>query len=204
MGNFLILGVALDQLANRDLLTVVARPRRDEQEVLIDRIATALSSRERLEPWTLADIAPTAGLSPAGLLKRFGSRNGILLALSRRWIDSIPDDPQDASPVEEELRAWVARRFGSGGAHAVAYGLVNLIDDLVDEDLRQLLAEGWAKETRYIASLLERLKLRGLSDQVAGASVLFDALNGAMLRSAAQADPFVATRTLDQLLEAWT
>lgn len=175
--------------------------------MLIDRIATALSSRERLEPWTLADIAPTAALSPAGLIKRFGSRNGILLALSRRWIDSIPDGPQDASAVEEDLRAWVAGRFASGGAHAVAYGLVNLIDDLVDEDLRQLLAEGWAKEIHYVASLLERLKLRGLRglrDQGAGASLLFDALNGAMLRSAAQADPLVATRTLDQLLEAWT
>lgn len=170
----------------------------------MDRIASALSTREQLEPWTLADIAPAAGLSPAGLLKRFGSRSGILQALSRRWIDSIPERPQQGSAASEELRAWVAGRFGAGGSHAVAYGLVNLVDDLIDDELRGLLAEGWSKEIHYLASLLDRLDLPGLRDPVAGASLLFDSLNGAMLRSAAEADPPTTTRILDQLLEVWT
>lgn len=182
----------------------MARPRREEQDVLIDRIAAALSSREQLEPWTLADIAPAAGLSPAGLVKRFGSRGGILQALSRRWIASIPDRPQNSTAAEEELRTWVAGRFAAGESHAVAYGLVNLVDDLVDDQLRSLLAEGWAKEIRYLTSLLERLDLAGLRDPMAGATLLFDALHGEMLRSAAEAGQPAASRILDQLLEVWT
>lgn len=170
----------------------------------MDRIASALSTREQLEPWTLADIAPAAGLSPAGLLKRFGSRSGILQALSRRWIDSIPEIPESGSAVEAELRDWVAGRFAGGGPHAVAYGLVNLVDDLIDDELRGLLSEGWGKEIRYLASLLSHLALPGLNDPVAGASLLFDSLNGAMLRSAAEADPPTPTHILDQLLEVWT
>ncbi|WP_370892764.1 TetR/AcrR family transcriptional regulator [Janibacter sp. GXQ6167] len=181
----------------------MARPRREEQDVLIDRIAAALSAREQLEPWTLADIAPAAGLSPAGLVKRFGSRSGILQALSRRWIESIPDGPRAIS-AEEELRTWVAGRFAAGGPHAVAYGLVNLVDDLVDDQLRPLLAEGWGKEMRYLAAMLEQLGLRRLSNPMAGAALLFDALHGAMLRGAVEADLPAPSRILDQLLEAWT
>lgn len=182
----------------------MVRPRRDEQDVLINRIAAALSSREGLERWTLADVAPAAGLSPAGLIKRFGSRGGILRALSNRWIESIPDGPVDPCAAEEELRTWVAGRFAGNDPQGVAHGLVNLIDDLVDADLRDLLAKGWAKEIRYLALLITQLNLRNVRDPAAAAAVLFDALNGVMLRGAVQPDPFAANRTLDHLMEVWT
>lgn len=182
----------------------MVRPRRDEQDVLIDRIAAALGSREELERWTLADVAPAAGLSPAGLIKRFGSRAGILRALSNRWIESIPDGPVGLLAPEEELRKWVAGRFAGDDPQGIAHGLVNLIDDLVDADLRDLLAQGWAKEIRYLASLITQLKLHNVRDPAAAAAVLFDALNGAMLRGAAQPDPYDSTRTLDHLMEVWT
>ncbi|MGV9824577.1 MULTISPECIES: TetR/AcrR family transcriptional regulator [unclassified Gordonia (in: high G+C Gram-positive bacteria)] len=182
----------------------MARPRREEQDVLVDRIAATLSERQQLQPWTLAEISPAVGLSPAGLIKRFGSRSGVLQALSRRWIDSIPGAPHGVVPVEDELRAWVAERFIAGGSHAVAYGLVNLVDDLIDDSLRPLLVEGWGKEISYLSGLLRRLELPGLRDPTRGAALLFDALHGSMLRSAALPDPTAASRTLDELLGAWT
>ena len=191
-------------LVNRDLLTCVVRPRRDEQPVLLERIAVALQERRSLEPWTLAEIAPAAGLSPAGLLKRFGSRQGILVALSRRWIDSIPDSPGGQAAPDSELRRWVERRFSPDGPERVAQGLVNLLDDLVDDRLRGLLAEGWAKEIRYLTALLGRARLPGLSDPGRGACLLFDALNGAMLRHATQPAAPSPAQTLDDLMEAWT
>ncbi|GAA3516282.1 TetR/AcrR family transcriptional regulator [Actinocatenispora rupis] len=182
----------------------MARPRRDDQDVLLDRIATALSNRERLEPWTLAEIAPAAGLSPAGLIKRFGSRGGILLALSRRWIDGIPDGPDDTRTAARELRGWVARRFAGDGPRQVAQGLVNLLDDLVDDELRALLGQGWAKEIRYLAALLAALDLPRLDDPDRGAALLFDALNGAMVRRATRPGSPLPTHVLDELMEAWT
>lgn len=180
------------------------RPRRDEQQVLLERIAGALQERQSLQPWTLAEIAPAAGLSPAGLLKRFGSRQGILAALSRRWIDSIPGSPQEQAVPYSELRRWVERRFSPDGPERVARGLVNLLDDLMDDQLRGLLAEGWAKEIRYLTALLDRVGLPGLSDPSRGACLLFDALNGAMLRHATEPAAPSPAQTLDDLMEAWT
>jgi AcrR family transcriptional regulator len=189
---------------HHDLLTCVARPRRDEQQVLLERIAVAVHERQSLEPWTLAEIAPAAGLSPAGLLKRFGSRQGILAALSRRWIDSIPDSPGGQAAPDSELRRWVERRFSPDGPERVAQGLVNLLDDLMDDQLRGLLAEGWAKEIRYLTALLARARLPGLCDPSRGACLLFDALNGAMLRYATDPAAPSPTQTLDDLMETWT
>ncbi|MCT1615999.1 hypothetical protein [Kocuria marina] len=79
-----------------------------------------------------------------------------------------------------------------------------LIDDLVDEDLRRLLAEGWRLEKAYLTSLLGRCNLPGVKDPDACAAVLFDALNGAALRAAAEARPDPVSQTLDNLLEQWT
>ncbi|MGP3991836.1 TetR/AcrR family transcriptional regulator [Streptomyces sp. 3N207] len=172
--------------------------------MLLKRIGIALQERRSLEPWTLAEIAPTAGLSPAGLLKRFGSRQAILVALSRCWIDSIPAAPLGTSPPEVELRSWVERRFAADGPEGVAQGLVNLLDDLIDDELRELLAEGWAKEIRYLATLLGQMKLSRAGGANQCASLLFDALNGAMLRRATGPAAPGPTQVLDDLLEVWT
>ncbi|WP_083389618.1 TetR family transcriptional regulator [Microbacterium hydrocarbonoxydans] len=42
---------------------------------------------------SLQDVAPAAGIGPAGLIKRFGSKVGLLHALTRRWIQLIPHGP---------------------------------------------------------------------------------------------------------------
>jgi AcrR family transcriptional regulator len=156
-----------------------------------------------MEPWTLAEISPAAKLSPAGLVKRFGSRQGILLALSRRWINAIPTTRVGGRSADEELRSWVARRFAANGPDQVAQGLVNLLDDLLDNHLRELLAEGWAKEIRYLASLLASMGLSRLGDPDRAAAVLFDALNGAMLRGATGPEAPLLTQALHELMEAW-
>ena len=81
----------------------MVRPRRLDDDALLERVADALQQRSSLTPWTLAEIAGQVGLSPAGLLKRFGSRRGVLLALSRRWIDSVPKRSTAAAMIRCEL-----------------------------------------------------------------------------------------------------
>jgi AcrR family transcriptional regulator len=181
----------------------MARPRRDAQEVLLERIATALGRRRSMAPWTLAEISPDAGLSPAGLVKRFGSRQGILLALSGRWIEAIPVAAGGGSSAGAELRRWIARRFAAHGPEQVAQGLVNLLDDLADDQLRALLGKGWAKEIRYLSSLLASMDLPRLGDPDRAAALLFDALNGAMLRCATESEALLVRDTLDGLMEVW-
>lgn len=180
----------------------MTRPQRETQHVLLDRIAQALAARNDIRPWTLADIAPAAGLSPAGLIKRFGSRKGVLLALSRRWIDGIPEQPHGSRPARDELRAWVNDRFAP--EHACAGGLTQLIDDLIDDDLRELLIAGWAREQRYLASLLQACELPGVTDPHSCAALLFDALNGASLRHATHTPHAPVRQNLETLMEMWT
>lgn len=121
-------------------------------------------------------IAPAARLSPAGLLKRFGSRQGILVALSRKWIDSIPDSPDGQTTPGSELRRWVEQRFSPDGPERVAQGL----------------------------ALLGQARLPRLSDPNRGACLLFDALNGAMLRHATEPTAPSPAQTLDDPMETWT
>lgn len=180
----------------------VARPRRDSDDALLDRLAVAIAARQTVTPWTLAEVAPSVGLSAAGIVKRFGSRQGVLLALSHRWIAAIPKTPNGDLPPVEELRGWVAGRFAP--PHGNAQGLSQLTDDLVDEDLCRLLAEGWGLEQAYLKSLLGRCDLPGVKDPDASAAILFDALNGAALRAVTEGSAAAVFQTLDNLLEQWT
>ena len=61
-------------------------------------------------------------------------------------------------------------------------GLSQLIDDLEDDDLRQLLAQGWARRQAYLAALLEACDLPRLSDPAID----------------------LVVRDLDTLMEMWT
>ncbi len=180
----------------------MARPRRDSDDALLDRLTVVIADRQAVTPWTLAEVAPAVGLSAAGIVKRFGSRQGVLLALSRRWIAAIPQTPIGDLPPVEELRGWVAERFAP--PHGDAQGLSQLIDDLVDTDLRRLLAEGWDLEQAYLKALLELCDLPRVEDPEACATILFDALNGAALRAAAEGGPDLVSQTLVNILEQWT
>lgn len=181
----------------------MARPRRVEQDVVLDRIEAALAQRRGVSPWTLAEVAPAAGLSPAGLVKRFGSRRQILVNLSERWIASVPQAAGQGEPLQE-LRSWAAVRFASRDPHGTAQGLIQLLDDLADDELRALLARGWARERAYVATLLGAADLPRLGDPAVAATLVVDVLNGAMLRAAADPMPDAVGRALDELLEVWT
>ena len=71
----------------------MSRPPRSTDAELLDRIDAALTQRTSTEPWGLGDVAPAAGISAAGLIKRFGSKERLLHALTRRWIDTVPSAP---------------------------------------------------------------------------------------------------------------
>lgn len=180
----------------------VVRPRRESDETVLQRIAAALGARDAVGPWTLVEIGPAAGLSPAGLVKRFGSRKGVLEALSRRWIDAIPEGVSGRMSPHAELQAWVADRFSS--RQGAAQQLGQLVEDLTDDDLRGMLLHGWSREQAYLAAILTACELPRLRDPAAGAATLFDALNGAGLRAAAGGGQDAVTQTLDTLLETWT
>ncbi|MBD7951925.1 MULTISPECIES: TetR/AcrR family transcriptional regulator [Oerskovia] len=181
----------------------MTRPRTVTDDDLLDRIDRALSNRSTAGPWTLHEVAPAAGISPAGLIKRFGSKADLLHALARRWTDLVPSAPSGSRPADE-LRAYVSAEFGAPSAGAAIFALDELLTDLRTPESIALLREGWDKQTRYLEQLLTAMPLPRLADPRRGALLLLDALHGSLYRQGIDLDAAPPTDTLDQLLEAWT
>ena len=117
------------------------RPRKaSDQEIL----AAAQRIMSRLGPaqWTLADIAAEAGLTAGALVQRFGSKHGLLVAVTGQAAAAMPElfarlRAAHRSPLAalDDYAGWMAQMGESPGtlAHHLAY----LQLDLTDPDLHR-------------------------------------------------------------------
>jgi AcrR family transcriptional regulator len=136
---------------------MMARPRVIDDERLL---AAAQEVQFEVGPaaLTLQRVAERAGVSAATLIKRFGSKQQLFLALNRRWVDSIRPGLEAAevgcvSPLAK-LRA--AALWGSEDLDSpanTANQLAALALDLQDDAMRELLAEGWLIIEEHLAGL---------------------------------------------------
>lgn len=182
----------------------MVRPRRLTDDELLARIVGALEQRADLTPWSLQDVAPAAGIGPAGLIKRFGSKLGLLRALTRRWIELIPHGPlPEGREPEAELREYVSREFGADSAAGAVYALSEVLSELQEPELVALLAEGWRRQAARLAELLAGMDLPHLADAEAGGTLLLDALHGSLFRSAVKLGRTSPLATLEHFLEMW-
>jgi AcrR family transcriptional regulator len=125
----------------------MARPRVIDDERLL---AAAQELLYEIGPaaFTLQRAAERAGVSAATLIKRFGSKQQLFLALNRRWVDSIIPGLRAAeaggvTPLGR-LRAAALWGFDDLDSPAnTANQLATLALDLQDDAMRELLAEGW-------------------------------------------------------------
>lgn len=180
------------------------RPRRLPDDELLTRIAASLEQRTEITPWSLADIASAAGIGPAGLIKRFGSKSGLLRALTERWIALIPrDSPTDGESPVAILEEYVAREFGASSVGGAIYALSEVLKELQDPELAALLARGWELQARRLGQLLEAMDLPRLKDSAVGGTLLLDALHGGLFRSAADPDQNWPLITLKRFTEMW-
>jgi AcrR family transcriptional regulator len=181
----------------------VARPRHLTDDELLDRVAAGLCS----PTWSLNDAARLAGVHAATLIKRFGSRQGVLVALSHRWIAHLPDAPQREGGLVE-LRGWVDRAAATPADRDTAVaGVAMLMEDLKDTELSRLLAVGWDKQIGYLSALIAHARdagdLRRAPAPEAAAQILLDVQLGTTVRAAAY--PGLDRHSLlTQLLEGWT
>lgn len=192
---------------NRDLLIkwFALAPLNNDQ--ILQRVGDALGDVDNA--WTLAGAATAAELHPATLIKRFGSRRGLLVALSHRWVNNIPLQPtsQDAY---QELLEWVdSASTSEATGDQVLTRIDMLIEDLRDPELRLLLHEGWQRTISYLTALLDRARLDGRmragTPSVTLAHVLLDCAHGSLLRAVvAPAEENTDPATIRALLEALT
>lgn len=120
----------------------MARPRTVSDERIL--MAT-IGAMARLGPvrLTLADVAGDVGLSPAALVKRFGSKRGLLLAVSRAGSVGIAESfaqlrarARAASPLAALLDATTFLARHTRSAEELANHLAFLQVDVTDPEFR--------------------------------------------------------------------
>lgn len=188
----------------------MARPRTISDEQLVQAAATAVVQRGD-GSWSLADVAAAAGVSPAALVKRFGSRDGLLVAVVRTWVEGLL--PYDAASVDDpvaHVRQWVAEWVDATTAPGSAVGhLTLLLDEIVHDEARKLLLRGRRAQARYLSAALLDARQRGLLAEeppTGTAELWLDLLAGASVGCAVEQSGRPAARALafiEHDIERW-
>jgi AcrR family transcriptional regulator len=126
------------------LSRVSPRPRTVTDDEILAAAARAMS---KVPPtrFTLADVAREVGLAPATLVQRFGSKRGLLLALSA----------QSAASMEALLRAATEMARFSTTPEELANSIAYLQIDLSDPDFHRHILEGSRATRRGYRALLD-------------------------------------------------
>lgn len=141
------------------LSSVTPRPRTVTDDDILAATARAMS---KVPPtrFTLAEVAREVGLAPATLVQRFGSKRGLLLALSAQSAQGM--DPGFAaireahdSPLEALLIAATQMARFSTTPEELANSLAYLQIDLSDPDFHRHILAGSRAMLRGYKALLD-------------------------------------------------
>ena len=141
------------------------RPRKHTDEQLIDAAARVIGARGPHE-LTLADIGREAGIAPATLLQRFGSKRGLLLAVAASapgMISSVFAEARARSrtPLGAVEAALVALASTVSDPDEVANHLAFLALDLRDPEFRQYAVQDSDTFRAEIGALLKEAAAHG-------------------------------------------
>lgn len=150
---------------------MMARPRTTSDDAILDAAGRAIG-RSGVTRLTLAVVAEEAGLAPATLVQRFGSKRGLLLALAERAGTAVRTpfaaarDRHD-SPLAALREALTVLASDVRTPEDLANSLTFLRLDLTDEEFRRHAAAHAESTREEIAALLEAAVAAG--ELVAGA-----------------------------------
>ncbi|WP_285750173.1 TetR/AcrR family transcriptional regulator [Lentzea sp. NBRC 105346] len=117
----------------------MARPRTITDERILDALAQVI---DRKGPeFTIADVAAEAGVSVGAVAKRFGSKSGLLQALTKQGTEDVVRRMRAAGNVRDALLTWFDRL---ADPEVATNNLAQLGVDLIDPELRALLAKHYA------------------------------------------------------------
>jgi AcrR family transcriptional regulator len=118
------------------------RPRETTDEQILAATARVM---QRLSPTqlTLADIAKEAGIVPATLIQRFGTKRGLLLAMCRTAPAGVPQQfaaarTKHKSPLKALIELYAECTAFASTPEAMANGLAYLQIDLTDPDFHAI------------------------------------------------------------------
>lgn len=121
------------------------RPRETSDQELL---AAAARVMQRLSPTqlTLADVAKEAGVVPATLIQRFGTKRDLLLSMCRTAPGAVPQQfaatrAQHKSPLEALIDLYAECTSFASTPEQMANGLAYLQNDLTDPDFHAITLE---------------------------------------------------------------
>ncbi len=114
------------------------RPRETSDEQILAATARVMQRRGPTQ-LTLADVAKEAGVVPATLIQRFGTKRGLLLAMCRTAPAGVPQQFAAAralhkSPLKALIELYAECTSFAPTPEAMANGLAYLQIDLIDPD----------------------------------------------------------------------
>jgi AcrR family transcriptional regulator len=186
------------------------RPRETSDEQILAATARVMQRRSPTQ-LTLADVAKEAGVVPATLIQRFGTKRGLLLATCRTAPAAVPKEftaarAKHASPLKALIELYAGCSGFAPTPEAMANGLAYLQIDLTDPDFHAItLTQFRAIHTETKKLLDEAVAARELQPcETARLARLIQDLNeGAMLSWAVYREGSVAAwvrRDLEALL----
>jgi AcrR family transcriptional regulator len=118
------------------------RPRETSDEAILAATARVMQRRSPTEI-TLADVAKEAGVVPATLIQRFGTKRGLLLAVCGTAPTNVPQEfaaarAKHQSPLKALVELFVECTAFAPTPEAMANGLAYLQIDLTDPDFHAI------------------------------------------------------------------
>lgn len=118
------------------------RPRATSDDEILAATARVMQRRSPAQ-LTLADVAEEAGVVPATLIQRFGTKRGLVLSLCRSAPGSVPQQFAAArgrykSPLKALIELYAGCTSFAPTPEAMANGLAWLQNDLTDRDFHAI------------------------------------------------------------------
>ncbi|TDD01441.1 TetR/AcrR family transcriptional regulator [Nonomuraea deserti] len=187
----------------------MGRPRTTSDEAILRAAARAIG-RHGPQSLTLAVVAQEAGLSPATLVQRFGSKRGLLLALAEQAKESVAQPflrarEEHGSRLEALRAAVVGLSESVATPEELANSLGFLQLDLTDPGFRAHAAEHARRTRDEMAALLAEAvaagELEGETDVARLAHAVQVTYNGVLILWALTGEGALADAMRDALDE---
>ncbi|QVQ51191.1 TetR/AcrR family transcriptional regulator [Spiractinospora alimapuensis] len=141
------------------------RPRSASDESILRALGEVIG-REGPHAVTLARVAAEAGLAPATIVQRFGSRHGLLLAFAQHGVAVAEAPFQRAretypSPLAALRAALADQVSGVRSPERLANHLGLLHMDLADPELRALASQHATRVRQELTTLLDAARTQG-------------------------------------------
>jgi len=159
----------------------MARPRKHTDEAIIAAAGRVIG---RSGPgFTLAEVAAEAGVAAGTLVHRFGSKHGLLVAMTRSAVAGV----RAAEDGHVDVVDLIVDSYADlDDPAAAANNLAQLAVDLTDPDLRALMAEFYAALEHRLETTLANQHLSGAPDPAVAARILAAIADGTAIHWSAR------------------